>query len=124
MSRLRIIYLTSLAVLAVLTIFTVFRPMATGGEYRNVARTHLLQTDNEYIIEFDIINHEGEDKKYTINVVVNSKLYSEDALILSGRMFTYIHHIRPEKLTEGNVHFAIYKEGEDIPFKQATYYLK
>jgi hypothetical protein len=33
MSRLRIIYILSLAVMEVLIAFTVFRPMAVGGEY-------------------------------------------------------------------------------------------
>ncbi|GAH73090.1 unnamed protein product, partial [marine sediment metagenome] len=80
--------------------------------------------ENEHIVEFDIINHEGEDKNYTINVLIDGKQYTENVLIPDGRMFTYIHHIYPDSVTEGDVSFAVYKEGEAAPFEQATYYLK
>ena len=124
MSRLKIIYIVSLVILGVLIAFTVFRPMAVGREYSEVQRAQLLEAENEYIVEFDIINHEGEDKNYTINVLIDGKQYNESVLIPNGRMFTYIHHIHPNSLTEGDVRIAIYKEGEATPFEKATYYLK
>ncbi len=123
MSKFRIVYIISLLLLGALVVFTVFRPMATGEKYSEVGREHLLQTEDEYIVEFDIMNREGEDKRYTINALINGKLQSKVFLIRDGSIFTYIHHIYPDQLTGGDVSFTIYKEGEDSPFEQITYYL-
>ena len=124
MSRLRIIYIVSLVMLAVLVVFTVFQPMATGGKYSEVQKEQLLQTESEWIIQFIITNHEGRDQNYTINALVGEKSYTQSILIRDGRRFSYIQHIRPDEITDGEVSFAIYKEGETTPFEQATYYLK
>lgn len=124
MSKLRIIYIVSLVILAVLTAFTVFQPMATGSEYSEVQKEQLLQTESEWIIQFDIINHEGRDQNYTINVLVGEKLYTDIILIRDGAKFSYIQHIRRDMITVGDVSFTIYKEGEATPFEQVTYYLK
>jgi len=124
MPRLRIVYVVLLVILGVLVVFTVFKPMATGGKYSEVQREQLLQAKDEWIIQFDIINHEGKDTNYTINVLVDGKPYKESVLIRDGGMFTYIHHIRRDMLSAGEVSFAIHKEGEATPFEQAIYHLK
>ena len=124
MAKLRIIYVASLVILAVLIGFTVFRPMAMGNKYTEVQKEQLLQTESEWIIQFVIINHEGRDQNYTINVLVDEQLYTESVLIRDGRRFSYIHRIRRDKITDGDVSFAIYKESEATPFEQATYHLK
>ena len=93
-------------------------------EYGEVQREQLLQTEDEWIIQFDIINHEGKDQNYTISVVIDGKPYSQKVLIRDGKMFTYIQHIRHDRVTEGIVSFTICKEGEETPFEQTTYYLK
>ena len=124
MSRLRIVYIASLIILGVLVAVTVFQPMVTGGKYSEVQREQLLQTEDEWIIRFDIINHEGIDQEYTITVVIDGKPYSQKVLVRDGKMFTYIQHIRYDRVTEGIVSFTICKEGEATPIEQATYYLK
>ena len=124
MSRLRVVYIASLVVLAVLIITTVFRPMATIGEYSETQRAQLLQTEDEWIIQFDLINHEGKEQKYTITALVDGKQYTEDVSLLDSRIFTYIHRIHRDTARNGNVTFTIYKNGETDPFKQVTYYLK
>ena len=124
MSKIRIAYIASLVILAVLVAFTVFRPMATGGRYSEVQKEQLLQKESEWVIQFDIINHEGRDQEYTINALVGEKTFTESVLIRDGRRFSYMHHIRPDEITDGDVIFAIYKEGEATPFEQATYHLK
>ena len=124
MSRLRIVYIVSLVVLAVLIAFTVFRPMATSGKYSDIQREQLLQTESEWIIQFDIINHEGRDQNYIINILVSEKSYTDDVLIRDGAKFGYIYHFRPDLETGGDVRFAIYREGEATPFEQVTYHLK
>ncbi len=124
MSKLRITYIVSLVILAVLIAFTVFQPLATGGKYSEVQKEQLLQTESEWIIQFDIINHEGRDQTYIINAQVGDELFNEKVLIRDGRRFSYIHNIRRDMITDRNVTFAIYKEGEVTPFEQATYYLE
>jgi len=109
-SGLRIAYVVGLVVLGVLVVFTVFRPMMTGGEYTEVQREQLLQTEDEWIIQFNIINHEGKDT-------------NENVLIRDGSMFVYIHHIPRDMVGDGEVTFTIYKEDEDTPFEQVTYHL-
>jgi hypothetical protein len=123
-SRLKIVYIASLVILGVLIGITVFQPMATGGEYSEVQQAQLLETEDEYTIQFDIINREGKDQHYTITVVIDDKPYTQKVLVYDGRKFTYIHHIYPDRVTSGEVSFTVYKDGEATPFEQATYYLK
>lgn len=124
MSKLRIFYIISLVILGVLVAITVFQPLGGGEEYSTVGGEALLQTEDEWIIQFDIINHEGSDQRYIITAVDDGKSYSEAVLIQDDKMFTYIHHIRRDMVTEGVASFTIYKEGEEVPFEEVTYYLK
>ncbi len=100
-------------ILALLIVFTVFRPMAVGGKYSEVARESLLETKDEWIIQFDIVNREDKDTKYNIKVLVGGRQYNEEFLVQDGGVYAYIHHI-PRSLA-GQVNIAIYKEGEDTP---------
>lgn len=124
MSKLGIIYIGSLGILAVLLVFTVFQPMATGDKYSEVQKEQLLETESEWIIQVDIINNEGRDQNYTINVLVDEILYTDSILIRDGAKFSYIHHIRRDTIINGDVSFTIYKEGEAAPFEKVIYYLK
>ena len=124
MPKFRIIYIVSLVILGVLIALTVFRPMATGEEYSEVQRAQLLEREDQWIIEFDIINQEKQDMSYIIKVLADGKEYTESVLIRDGGMFTYIHHFYPDRLTKKEVSFTVYKEGESTPIEQATYYLK
>ena len=127
MSKLRILYILSLVILGVLIGFTVFKPVVTGGEYSEVQRESLLETGEGWVIQFDLINYEGKDLRYTIGVSVNEgKPYRESILLRDGRTFTFIRRVNSYELSgdKDKVTFAIYKEGEDIPFEQATYYLR
>ena len=124
MPKFRIIYIASLVILGVLIALAVFRPMAIGGGYSEVQRAQLLEREDQWIIEFDIINREGKDTSYTIKVVADGKQYTESVLIREGGMFTYIHHFYPDRLAKNEVSFAVYKEGESTPIEQATYFLR
>ncbi len=124
MSKLRIAYIASLVILGLLIAFAVFRPMVVGGEYSTVQRAQFLESKDQWIIQFDLINHEGRDQNYTITVVVDGKQHNQSILIRDGRMFTYIHHFYRDRVTEDNIRFAIYKEGAATPFEEITYYLK
>jgi len=125
MSKIRIIYVVSLAILGVLVVFTIFRPMATDEKYSTVARQSILQTEDEYIIQYDIINKEDEDTDYIINWSTGGETYySETVSIKNGRTFTHIHHVYPETVKEDKVHLTICKEGEATPFEQCAYFIQ
>ncbi len=124
MSKFRIFFVVSLVILGVLLVSTVFRPMATGGEYSQVSRESLLQTEDGWIIQFDTMNREAQDTTYIINVAVDDKLFREVFLIQSGGVYRYIHHINSREITNGKVSIAIFKEGEVDPLEYGTYYLK
>ncbi len=125
MLKFKPIYVSSLVVLGVLIAFTFFRPVTTGGDtYSEVQRTQLLESEGGWIIEFDIINHEGRDMSYTIEVTSDGEPYTESVSIRDGKMFTYIHHFYAERLTSNEVSFAVYKEGESAPVEEGTYFLQ
>lgn len=124
MSKLRIFYILSLVILALLIVFAVFRPMAMGGNYSDVQRESLLQTKDGWILQFDIINHEGKNTKYAIQVTIAGKQYGDQFLIQDGGVYTYIQNIRRDMVGSGEASVNIYKEGSDTPFEQGTYYLK
>ncbi len=124
MPRLRIVYILSLVILGVLIAFTVFQPMTVGGEYSEVQRAQLLEREDQWIIELHIFNHEAQDTNYTINVLVDEELSTESIRLRPGELFKYIHHISRDKRKEREVFVVVYKEGQDSPFEEATYYLK
>ena len=124
MPKLRIFYITSLVILGALLVFAVWHPFAPGDNFTEVQRTQLLETEDEWIIQFDIINREGKDANYTIEALLGGKAYTENVLIGDGRIFTYIHHIYRDTMSTSDASFIIYKEGEDKPLEEVTYYLK
>ncbi len=124
MLRLRVIFIASLIILIVLLIFTVFRPMVLGKKFSEVVRESIIQREDEWIIQFGIINREGEDTSYTITWSTGGEIYNSNTVsIKNGRIFTNIHHVYPHTVKEGRVKLEIYKEGEPALFEQATYYV-
>ena len=123
MPKLRIVYILSLVLLGILIVFTMFRPIAKAAEYSEVAKMKLLARDNEYIVEFAIMNHEGEDKEYTINALIHGEIDSRNVLIPDGNVSTYIYHVYPDRINDKQVTFTVSKEGESVPFEEITYYL-
>ena len=123
MSKVRFAYIASLIALAVLVVFTVFRPMTTSEEYTEVQREQMLKTEDQWIVQFDVINHEGTEQNYTIKFLDNATQYSEDVSIREDGMFTYIHRISRKMTGNNDATFAIYKNNEAEPFKIVKYYL-
>lgn len=125
MSKLRILFIVSLVIFGVLLGRVFLWPVSGAVErYSEVQRESLLRTEDGWIVQFDILNQEGADRRYNIEVVADGRLYKESCLIPSEGLFTYIHQIRSDQLTSGQVTFGISKEGEVTPFEQMTYYLK
>jgi len=98
--------------------------MTVAEESSVVQRAQLLEAENQWIIEFDLLNKEGRDQNYLITFVAGSKQHTQSVLIRDGRMFTYIHHVYHKEVTDGRASVEIYKQGEETPFEQITYYLR
>jgi len=125
MSKSKVLLALSLVILGVLLAGIFLLPIA-GGEpkYSVVQRESLLQTRNGWIIQFDIVNQEDQDKDYTVNLSVDGKQSTITVSIRARGVFTYIRHIYKDQVTKGEVSFTIYKGGEASYVKKATYYLQ
>ncbi len=124
MSKLKVVFVISVVILAVLIGSVLLSPITTATKYSEVQQEQLLKTDTEWIIEFKILNHEGEKRQYTITGLVDGKSSRQEVSIADGRKFTYIYHVYPDRLADKVVNFAIYKEGEPTPFEQITYHVE
>jgi len=125
MSKLRIIFVASLLILGVLLAFTLFRPLTVGQKFETLIRESVIQEEDEWVIQINLINKEGEVTDYTIEWSTGGEIYnSKSVSIKNGRTFTNIHHVYPETVREGEIHLTIYKDGEPVPFEQSTYYVR
>ncbi len=123
-TNLKMVYIVSLLLLATLFVLAVFKPFATGASYTQISRQSLLHNPGEWILQFDLFNHEGHDVRYSIQILFGGNDYREDFVVKNGGKFTYIHHIPDADIGNGQVTYRIYKEDGSQPFEQATYYLK
>jgi uncharacterized membrane protein len=89
--------------------------------YTETKRVHIIEAENEWILQYDIVNHEGRDIEYIIIVTVDGVAYTDSTVVKQGRTYTYIHHIYPQELEEGKVNFALYEAGKVEPIEQATF---
>ena len=122
MSKLRLIFVLSLVILAgVFVAIMYFIP--SGQKYMESKRAQIIEGDNDWILQYDIINDEERDVKYTIYITVDDVAYSDSTVIKPGKTYTYIRHIYPQQIEEGKVTFALYEEGKTKPIEQVTYYI-
>ena len=124
MSKLRISYIVLLVILGILVALVLSRSLAVSQKYSEVSRQHLLKTEEEHIVQLDITNHEGKETSYTIQTSIDGEKHVHPVSIADGKRFTYIYHIYTDQLTEPDVTFAVYKEGQDSPFEQITYHIE
>jgi hypothetical protein len=124
MRKLKIFFLISLVVLGGMVILAFLPPIMTGKGYSEVTRDHIIQQVDGYLLQFDIINNEGQDETYIIKISIDDYNYTENVTILNGRIFTYGHHIYLEKMVSGIVSLVILKEGQSNPLAEINYHLK
>lgn len=122
MCRLRLIFVLSLVILAGVFISIIYF-IPSGQSYPDSKRAQIIVGDNEWILQYDIINNEKRDIKYIINITVDDAVYRDSTVVKPGKVYTYIHHIYPQQLKEGEVTFALYEEGKAEPIEQVTYYI-
>ena len=125
MSKLSGTYIISLVLVGVLLILAFFLPMFEGSEeYTKIQNESLIRSDNGWIIQFDILNCEEKGRNYTIDISVDGELSTLAIYIPDERVFTYIKQINRDMIVDGVVNLSVYNEGEAVPFKKLTYYLR
>ena len=120
--KLRLIFVLSLIILAGVFIATVYFIPSSQSDTES-KRVQIIQGENEWILQYDIINNGERDTKYTIYVTIDDAVYKDSTIVKPGKRYTYIHHIYPQQLVKGMVTFALYEEGKAKPVEQATYYI-
>ncbi len=122
MTKLRLIFVISFIILAGISILTIYF-LPASQHYTESRRVQIIEGENEWILQCDIINNEDTDIEYTIHVTVDNVIYKDSVVVKPGKAYTYIHHIYPQQLEEGKVIFTLYERGKAEPVEQATYYL-
>ena len=122
MTKLRLIFVLSLIILAGVFVSTIYFIPSSQG-YTESKRVQIIEGENEWILQCDIINNEDRDAEYIIHVTVDDAFYKDSTVVKLGKAYTYIHHIYPHQLEEGKVTLALYERGKAEPVEQATYYL-
>jgi len=124
MSKLRLAFLASLVILGILVVLGLSGPLTSLEKFSTICRESAIKDEenNQWIIQFDIMNKGGKDTNYLIEFSTGGEVYySEPVLVKDGGKFTIVHHVYPETAKEGKINLAIYKEGESTPFEQITY---
>ena len=124
MTRLKIAYIVSLAILGILVVMVISDPIRKTEPYSEVLREGMIQTEEAYIVEFEIQNSERKEQCYIISVSCGSYQYSQRIVIEDSKSFTYVHHLYRDRTTGNCATFTICREGETTPFEETTYYLK
>jgi len=122
LSKLRLIFILSLIILAGIFISIVYL-IPSGQSYTESKRVQIIEGENEWILQCDIINDEERDIEYIIHVTVDDAIYKDSTVVKPGKTYTYIHHIYPQQLDEGKVTFALYEGEKAEPVEEATYYI-
>ncbi|UCH43678.1 MAG: hypothetical protein JSW16_03850 [Dehalococcoidales bacterium] len=123
MSRLRLVFISSVIILVAVSVATFFFIPPSQGLTES-KRVHIIEGEEEWILQCDLINRQEKAISYGIHVTVDDAIYRDSTVVLPGKTYTYIHHIYPQQLDKGEVIFTLYQDNSTQPVEQATYYLK
>ena len=121
-SKLRLLFISSLVILAGVFITTIsFIP--SGQDYSNSSKVRIIDGEDEWILQYDILNNEERDTAYSIQITIDSEIYKNSTVVKQGKSYSYIRHIYPQQLLRGEINFVVYKEGINEPIENVTYYI-
>jgi hypothetical protein len=123
MFKLRIVFILSLAILAALAVSTVYF-LPSGESYVESKKLKIIAEDTEWILPYDILNRDEQDKQYAMEITVDGAIYHDETTVKKGKYYTYLFHIQPEQLVAGNVGFTVYEQGKAVPVDQATFQIE
>jgi hypothetical protein len=120
--KLRLIFILSLVVLAGVFIAIVsFIPR--GQDLDDSSEFQIIEGEDEWILQYDILNNEEQDTSYEVLAVVDGNTFHDSTIVKPGREYTYILHISRKTITDGEVTFKVYQEGKQEPIEQYNYQL-
>ncbi len=118
----RIVFIISLIILSGAFISTFFFIPQQQG-YTESERAKIIAGKNELILQYDIVNEQEKDIKYTIFINVDNVTYTDSVVVKPLKTYNYIHHINRQQLEEGRVTSALYEEDRSDPIEQISYYI-
>jgi len=122
LSRLRLVFVLSLIILAGVFISIIYL-IPSGQDDTESNKAQIIEEEERWILQYDIVNNEDKDINYTIHVTVDGTVYKDSTVVKRGKKYTYTRHIYPEHLEEGRVTFTLYEEGKTEPVEEVTYYI-
>ena len=96
MSRLKIIYIASLILLGLMVSLTVFKPLVKGAHYNDVQQESLIKNDQEWVLQFSLINNDTGAETYQVNVDKDGQLYQDEVTVAGQGEYTYIQHFQQQ----------------------------
>ena len=122
--NLRIVLAVSLIILAVLAGFALLRPLVKTQQYSALARESVVKADDQWIIQFDIINMEETNTSYKLVWTNGGDVSTENINVPKGKIYTNIRHVYPGTLQGDTITLTICKGDDTLPFENTTYHLK
>ena len=122
MGRIRLIFVLSLVILAVVFVTTILC-LPSEEDYIESKKFQIISGENEWILEYNIINIEAREIKYAIVVDIDGTVYKDSIVVKPQKVYTYIHHIYRHHLERGEVTFTLYEDGKAEPVEQVTYHI-
>jgi len=123
-SRLKIIYIASLILLGLLVSLTVFKPLAKGAHYNDVQHESLIKNDQEWVLQFNLINDNTSAKTYQVSVDKDGEVYQDQVTVAGESEYTYIQHFLRQPGKDHTLDAAIYPQGSNQPIERLHYNLE
>lgn len=122
LSRLKLIFISSLVVLAAVFIATIYLipSQLDLAESKNI---QIIDGHQQWILQYDIVNDQQSDTSYTIEITIDGTVLTDSAVVEPGKTYTYIRHIDPGQVSMGEVSLTLYQGEMTTPVEQATYYI-
>ncbi len=120
------IYIASLIILIGLVALIIYL-VPQRGKLLEVEREQMSKLEGRWILDFDIVNRDYEDHKYTIiikGMKEDQPRVPVEVAVSSGKRFTYTAIIFPENLTGNELTLEVYRDGRKEPVKVGHYLLQ
>jgi len=121
-SKLRLIFILSLVALAGVFIATISF-ISPGQDFDNSSKVQIIDGEDEWILQYDVLNSGQRDTTYSIQVTIDSEIYKISTVVEQGKSYSYIRHVYPEQLLSDEINFVVYKEGINEPIENVTYHI-
>ncbi len=118
------IYIASLVMLGLMVSLTVFKPLEKGAHYNDVQRESLIESDQEWVLQFSLFNNDTGVETYWINVDKDGQFYQDEVAVAGQGEYTYILHFQRQKGKDRTLDAAIYSKGSSQPIERLHYNLQ